>query len=208
MDPTLSAVSVLKNPHFAFAAELRASLEAEQIYAAVDLGPTDALSEERRIIEYEAFYGPLSPDGTPSPSPSSSRSASPTPRTAPTSLPTPKLAPNEQATIDATIRSGNSKTRRNKTKSSRNRTAARQKQREERRSDPYEVRTGTFLNHIATAAPTTTDFDLKTIPVASTGFIALPDIDGGDICSADELVRNRGCRYIPWDGMSVTLPYL
>ena len=197
MAPTQPAPIILKNPDFAFSAELRASLEAEQTCAADDLGPTDALSEELRIIAYEAFYGPLSPNGTPSPSPSSSRSASPVPRASPATT----TIPNAQITHEATMPSGNSKTRSNKLKSRKNRSTARQKQRDEQRTDPYEVRATTFLNHVTSAVPTVTQFDLSTIPVASTGFIALPDVDGGDVCSADELVRKRGCTYIPWDGM-------
>lgn len=91
-----------------------------------------------------------------------------------------KLAPNSQLPPhpDAeTIRSGSSKTRQNKLKSSQNRTAERCKHREERRADPP------FPN------------------LASTGFVALPDIDGGDTCGGDELVRTYGCTYIPRDGL-------
>lgn len=193
MSPTPPTPTVLANPDFAFGAELHACIEAEQTYAAADLGPTDALPEEHRILEYVAFYGPLSPGGTPSPSPSPSRSASPAPRAGSASSSTPKPAP--------AIRSGNSKTRRNKQKSHQNRATERQNQRNERRADPYEIRTSTFVNHVIPAVPTCTPFDLKTIPVASTGFVALPDADGGDTCSADELVRYGGCKYIPWDGL-------
>lgn len=201
MSPTPSAPAVLANPDFAFDAELRASIEAEQTHAAADLGPTDALPEEYRILEYDAFYGPLSPDGTPSPSPSSSRSASPAPRAGLASSSTPELAPRPQCPPNTAIRNGNSKTRRNKLKSRQNRKVERCSQREERRADPYVVRTSTFLNHITPAVATRTQFDLETIPVASTGFVALPDIDGGDTCGADELVRTHGCTYIPWDGL-------
>ncbi|KJA13019.1 hypothetical protein HYPSUDRAFT_117405, partial [Hypholoma sublateritium FD-334 SS-4] len=89
-----------------------------------------------------------------------------------------------------------------KLKSKQNRKAARAKQREETRADPYVVRTSTFLNHITPAVPARTRFDLEAIPVASTGFVALPDTDGGDTCGADELVQIHGCTYIPWDGLS------
>ncbi len=191
MHSTPPAPLILDNPNFAFAEDLLASIENEEAYAAADLGPTDALSEETRILEYELFYGPLSPDGTPCPSPAPSRSASPTPR--PTSAST--------STSEPPVRKGNSKTRRNKQKSSQNRAAERRKQREEGRGDPYSIRTSSFLNHVAHAVPTRTQFDLNSIPIASTGYVATADVDAGDTCDARELVREHGCRYIPWDGM-------
>ena len=199
MDSTLPTPTILENPDFAFSEDLLASIEDEDAYAAADLGPTDALSEEHRILEYELFYGPLSPDGTPSPSPAPSRSVSPAPSRS--ASPTPRSTPASTSTSEPPVRSGNSKTRRNKQKSSKNRAAARLKQCEECRGDPYSVRTSTYLNHVAPAEPTHTRFDLNSVPIASTGFVATADVDAGDICDANELVREHGCQYIPWDGM-------
>ncbi len=50
MDSTLPTPTILENPDFAFAEDLLASIEAEDAYAAADLGPTDALPEELRIF--------------------------------------------------------------------------------------------------------------------------------------------------------------
>lgn len=200
MTCTPSFPGILENPGFAFDAELLASIKAERSDAAADLGPTDALSEECQILEYDLFYGPLLPDALPLPSPSSSRSASPAPQVASASSQITKPAISSRPP-EAATRSGNSKSRRNKEKSSQNRAATRRKQQEERRGDPYKIRTSSFLNHIVPAVPTHTQFDLNSIPVASTGFVALPDVDGGDTCAAEELVRRHGCRYIPWDGL-------
>ena len=46
MDSTLPTPTILENPDFAFSEDLLASIEDEDAYAATDLGPTDALSEE------------------------------------------------------------------------------------------------------------------------------------------------------------------
>ena len=121
MDPIQPAPAILENPDFAFAVDLLASIEAEETYATADLGPTNALPEEHRILEYELFYGPLSPDGTPSPSPISSRSASPILRTEP-SVPSNKKPSTSPGLSEPPVRKGNSKTRRNKAKSHANRT--------------------------------------------------------------------------------------
>lgn len=93
-------------------------------------------------------------------------------------------------------------------KSHANRATKRAKRRDEGRGDPYSIRTSTFLNHIVPAVPTHTHFDLNSIPIAATGFVATADVDGGDICDANELARKHGCRYIPWDGMQVIFIYI
>lgn len=140
------------------------------------------LSEEMHRQHFACLYGssPLSSTTT---SPSQSRSASPArPRPPVPAAPDPSAA----SSAAETEFKGDSKTRYNKKKSRRLRHATRKAKPANGPARPSMIR-----KYAVTAAKIESDYGVNEFPVASTGFVALPD-DRGQVVSLQDLIEKHG----------------
>lgn len=154
----------------------------------LDVGPTDSLPPDELLAVQSTFFGPLL-----SSDPSKSGPSCPTtPSLRELSPPPPSAA---EPTSSHPIRhpAGNSATRKRKLQS---RSRRENERREENAKKPrYGENGSVMLKHVASASSTPTLYDVSQAPVASTGFIALPD-SRGSVHTLDHLIGKLGFRYI------------
>lgn len=206
---------VVLEPTYSFSDAILQSIAAEDMFGYLDIGPIDTLDDTTFKSQYEAFFG-LSPLPSPTPSPPTSRPTTPdreayereldlsfgtsplsTPPDTPcSSRPSSPSALPQRPLIDAPQL--NSKARRNRRKGSERRKTTRKsvREKEDKISKPY----ANSLKHVSKAACTQTTYDTRDIPSASTGFVALPDVDYGRIAGHKELLEGGTFRLIKWCG--------
>lgn len=174
---------------------MRQSIVDEEAKGHTDVGPTDAVDEEDRELQYYTYFGGSSPLTSTTTSTSSSRSASPSARPMPPDIVLP-LLPSSMDEPGSTL-SGNARKRYKKTRAK----SLRKEKRQKLRDADADLETGytppsqVYEKYVNTAEAVKTKYDTKNLPTASTGYIALPD-EGGGVYSLGYLVGKLGFKLV------------